>query len=307
MNEIGIDPADLLALHFLLTERHVTRAAKKLGVTQSSMSHRLAKLRRDLGDELLFLDGNQLVPTARAESIAVPLSDALDAVRTALRPASAFVAKQAEFEGTIALPDILTLFLPRLISSLHAEAPGLQLNVRTVSGDLSEFLRGGGRPLVVAPEQFADQATRVKRIGLLKFGVFFRKRHVLSRGKLTVKRWLSHPHVLVSIQNPRANVISSELEKRGLRRNVGLVVPGFLAGLLVVAESDLVINAPISIASEVTERLGLVARRMPLPLEPVQISMLWHGRDQSDPAHNWLRGRVHAFFQAEFRARGGLG
>lgn len=304
MSTLGIDPADLLALHFLLTERHVTRAATKLGVTQSSMSHRLAKLRSDLGDELLVQDGNQLVLTARAESMAVPLSEAVMAVRTALLPATTFVAARAEFEATIALPDILTLLLPRLSATLRAEAPGLRLNVRSVPGDVNEFLSAGERALVVAPERFASAATQVKRIGLLKFGVFFREGHPLSRGKLTIKRWLSYPHVLVSIQNPTSNIISSELEKRDLCRKVGLVVPGFLAGLLVAAESDFVMNAPRAMAKDVTARLGLVARPLPLPVGPVQISLLWHGREQSDPAHSWLRAKVHAFFHAELRARG---
>ena len=305
MSPLGIDPADLLALHYLLSERHVTRAAKKLGVTQSSMSHRLAKLRSDLGDELLVQDGNQLVLTSRAESMADPLRDAVAAVRTALVPRAAFDAARAEFEATLALPDILTLLLPRLSASLSTEAPGLSLNVRSVPGDVSEFLSAGGRPLVVGPERFAGGATQVKRVGLLKFGVFFRKGHPLCREKLTVKRWLSYPHVVVSIQNPTSNVISTELEKRGLCRKVGLVVPGFLAGLLVAAESDFVMNAPLSMAKEVTKRLGLVARPMPLSLDPVQISLLWHGREQSDPAHSWLRARVHSFFAREFRTRSG--
>lgn len=305
MNPLGIDPADLLALHYLLSERHVTRAAKRLGVTQSSMSHRLAKLRSDLGDELLVQDGNQLVLTARAESMAVPLSDAVSAVRRALLPAPVFVAACAEFEATLALPDILTLLLPRLSASLRAEAPGLALNVRSVPGDVNEFLSAGGRPLVVGPERFAGGATQVKRVGLLKFGVFFRKGHPLCRGKLTVKRWLSYPHIVVSIQNPTRNVISAELEKRGLCRNVGLVVPGFLAGLMVAAESDFVMNAPLSMAKEVTTRLGLVARPTPLSLDPVQISLLWHGREQSDPAHSWLRTKVHEFFAREFSTKRG--
>jgi DNA-binding transcriptional LysR family regulator len=307
MMSLGIDPADLLALHLLLEERHVTRAAKKLGVTQSTMSHRLAKLRSDLGDELLVQDGSDMVLTARAREMSGPLSDAVAALRAALLPASAFDPKRAQFEATIALPDILTLLLPRLSAFLKEEAPGLLLNVRSLPGDLSEVLGGENRPLVIAPEQFANQAAQVKRIGLLKFGVFFRKGHPLSRGKLTVKRWLSHPHVVVSIQNPQSNRISLELEKRGHSRKIGLVVPGFLAGLLVVAESDLVMNAPISMAKEVTTRLGLIARPMPLPIEPVQLSLLWHGRDQSDPAHSWLRGRVHSFLQKEFKARGALG
>lgn len=303
MTSLGIDPADILALHLLLSERHVTRAAKMLGVTQSTMSHRLAKLRGDLNDDLLVPDGNELLRTARAEAMLGPLTEALAALQKALVSPSPFVPHLAQFTVTIVLPDILSLLLPRLRACLHAEAPSLQLNVRGLPRNLSEVMREDERTLVVAPEQFASPTTQVKRIGLLKFGVFFRDQHPLSTGRLTLKRWLSHAHVVVSIQNSQSNLISTELEKRGLTRQIGLVVPGFLAGLLVVADSDLLMNAPVLMARELTIRLGLVTRPLPLPVDPVQLSLLWHGKYQADPAHSWLRSRVHAFLQAELGAR----
>ena len=89
----GLDATNLVALHVLLEERHVTRAARRLGITQSSMSHRLARLRETLEDPLFTRSSGGLVPTPRAESVAVPLRDALRALEAAVAPPRPFDPK----------------------------------------------------------------------------------------------------------------------------------------------------------------------------------------------------------------------
>jgi DNA-binding transcriptional LysR family regulator len=63
----------LVALRALLAERHVTRAAARVSLTQPAMSHALARLRAVLGDPLLVRTRSGLQLTPRAESLAEPL------------------------------------------------------------------------------------------------------------------------------------------------------------------------------------------------------------------------------------------
>lgn len=109
--------------------------------------------------------------------------------------------------------------------------------------------------------------------------------------------------MVVSIGNPADNPIAKALAQQGHERAVGLTVPGFLAGLLVVAESDLLMNAPLPLAAEVARRLELVTRPLPIALAPVRLSLLWHARNRSDPAHAWLREQIHGFFAVALAAR----
>ena len=84
MNLGGVDLNLLVALDALLSERSVTRAAHRVGLSQPGMSNALARLRRLLGDPLLVRRGAVLVPTARAEALAGPVREALELIRGAI-------------------------------------------------------------------------------------------------------------------------------------------------------------------------------------------------------------------------------
>ncbi len=296
MSSLPIDPGDLYALKYLLEERHVTRAANKLGVSQSSMSHRLAKLRSDLGDALLVPQGSGLVLTPRAQAMAQPLGVALEAVQAAISPPRSFDPAAARLEASLMLPDLLAPFLPKLMATLRAQAPGIQLKVLPVAGKLSETLSTAACDVAIAPQMLAGPNTLARPIGALRFGVFLGRSHPACRGRLTLKRWLAAAHVVVSVDNPADNPIAKALAEQGHERVVGLTVPGFLAGLLVVAESDMLMNAPLPLAADVAGRLELVTRPLPIALAPVRLSLLWHPRNRADPAHAWLREQLHGFF-----------
>ena len=86
----------LPALHALLEERNVTRAAKRLGLTQSALSHKLRQLRELLDDPLLVRGGQGMVRTARAEALMEPLQHSLRALHNALQPPRAFDPKTSQ-------------------------------------------------------------------------------------------------------------------------------------------------------------------------------------------------------------------
>ena len=73
MNLQSFDLNLLLALDALLKERHVTRAAARIGLSQPAMSNALARLRDLLDDPLLVRTPRGMVPTPRAERLQQPL------------------------------------------------------------------------------------------------------------------------------------------------------------------------------------------------------------------------------------------
>ncbi len=69
MNQIDLRRFDLnllVAFDVLMIERSVTRAAERLGRTQSAVSHSLSRLREQFGDPLLVKGGLRMQPTAFA-------------------------------------------------------------------------------------------------------------------------------------------------------------------------------------------------------------------------------------------------
>lgn len=290
----GLDPGHLHALHVLLEERHVTRAAQRMGLTQSSMSHRLRRLREALSDPLLVRGDEGLVPTPRAAAIAGPLAAALRALHAAVAPPSGFDPATSRHTLSLAMPDLLMPLVPGLLAELAADAPGVDLRISGVTPELGRALAAGDPPLALAPAGFVGDSAIARPLGELRFGVAARRGHPALDRPLTVARWLAHAHVVVRIGNERPNVIGDELARRGLVRRVGVEVPSFLAGLMIVAGSDLLMNAPMPLVHAVAGTLGLIVREAPISLPRVPFALLWHERFQADPAHRWARERIAA-------------
>ncbi len=296
-----VDPGSLMALNALLQERSVTRAARRLGITQSSMSHRLARLRDELDDPLFVRDGAGLTPTPRALAIAEPLADALRALDAALAAPPAFDPSRTSCTASVIMPDLLATLAPDLVARVSARAPGIALRFLGVSGDLAQALAGPERSLALVPARFAAEGLQSSAVGELRFGVAGRRNHPALSRAVTLKSWLAERHVVVSVGMERSNPIDEELRQRGLERRVGLVVPSFLAGLLSLTRSDLLMNVPIPLVDDAAKQLGLRVCEAPLPLPRLRFSLVWHPRFQRDAAHAWLRQQVlerlrHAFF-----------
>lgn len=287
-----VDPGSLVALNVLLEERSVTRAARRLGITQSSMSHRLARLRDELGDALFVRVGATLTPTPRALAIAGPLADALRALDAAVAPPPAFDPASTSCSAQIIMPDLLAAFAPDLVAQVSARAPGIALRFVGVSGELSSILAGPELSLALVPARFAADDLQSRAVGELRFGVAGRRGHPALSRRVSLKSWLAARHVVMSVGLERSNAIEEELTRRGLERRVGLVVPSFLAGLLSLTHSDLLMNVPIPLVDEAAKQLGLLVREAPLPLPKLRFSLVWHPRFQHDPAHLWLRQQV---------------
>jgi len=86
----AVDLNLLKAFSALMTERAVTRAASRFGLSQPAMSHALSRLRGLFGDELFVRSGTRLEPTARAREIAPLIGPAIEHVEAALRLGAAF-------------------------------------------------------------------------------------------------------------------------------------------------------------------------------------------------------------------------
>src|SRR5919106_5040897 len=86
MNWGAFDLNLLVVFDAVMQERSVTRGGKRLGLSQPAMSHALTRLRHMLRDELFVRSPQGMVPTPRAEQLALPVRAALDGFQHALEP-----------------------------------------------------------------------------------------------------------------------------------------------------------------------------------------------------------------------------
>ncbi|MDR9425356.1 MAG: LysR family transcriptional regulator [Marinobacter sp.] len=293
MNPIDILNLDLRALATFVTvldEGSVSRAAIKLGVSQSAVSHTLDRLRQAFGDPLFVKSGRGIVPTQYALRTGPHIRQLLDDLRT-LPSGPPFDPATAEFTFTIAANDYQRdLLLPGLLKNLRQQAPGIHLQVIPSGIPSADMLRKEACDLAISPH--APEATDIMQRGLMadRMVVFYDPNEREAPEDLA--DYLKADHITVLFSTGEKPGLDSTLDARGMkRRNLVTVsnfsgLPEFLRGTTMLA------SAP--------ERMGLQLMRdfayVPLPFQynPFTLLMLWHRRHQTDPAHRWLRNQINS-------------
>lgn len=289
----------LLVLDALLVERHVSRAARRLGLSQPAVSNALGQLRTLFGDPLLVRTSGRMIATERALALAQPVAAALAAVQDVLAGPAAFDPARAERRFVIAATDFVEfVLLPRLLGRVGREAPGVRLQIvgwphhrvppTLETGDVDLMI--GFFP-DVPPHHFDTPLFRDE------FVCIVRKNHPRVGARLTLKRYAELQHVLVTSESTGPGVVDIELAKRGLQRSVGLRISHFLMVPSVIAATDMVAAVGRRVAEAAARSLPLRILPPPLPLPRGTIGQVWHERTHTSPAHAWLRGVVEAIAQ----------
>jgi DNA-binding transcriptional LysR family regulator len=285
----------LVALDALLTERSVSKAAKRVGITQPSMSHALARLREAFGDPLLVRSGHILLLTPRAEEIVAPLGELMAGVNRLVQGRTAFDPTTATRTFVIAMNDYGTLVvLPSLMAVVARTAPHVDIVVRPLSNDVAAALEQGDAD--VAIDFFGDLPGGLLRQTLFRerYVCLVRKGHRVANAPLTLERYAKLDHLVVAPRGGHTGLVDAVLAKHGLRRRVAVRVPSFVAAPWLVAESDLILTAPERMAVRAAKVLGLRVLSLPERGPELAAAQVWHDRYHRDPAHEWLRASVVA-------------
>jgi DNA-binding transcriptional LysR family regulator len=291
----------LPVLDALLTERHLTRASRRLGLSQSATSHALGRLREALGDPLFVRATSGLIPTERALALEAPLRDALAAIARTVSPPAAFDPATARRGFSFATADYgAYALLPTLMERVAREAPGVDIWVRPVADNAAEQLARGDVDALVMP-MFGDipAALHVRKLFDERFVGIARRGHPLLRdGAMSLEDWVSVGHIFIAPRGRPGGVVDTALAQQGLKRRVSLAVPQFLVAPHVVTRTDLVGVLGARLAESLAETLPLALFEPPIPLPGFPTHLVWHARLHDDPAQKWFRRCVRESVQA---------
>jgi len=293
-NLARIDLNLLVLFEAVLEERHVGRAAIRLHVSPSAVSHGLGRLRRLMNDPLFLRQPKGVVPTERAKLLATPVADILDRARQVLANAEGFDPRKSVRRFVIGAPDAVTaVILPSLLAELRRDAPGIDLGVRNLVGQFQASLRElDERSLDVALLPIENIPARFVTRTLFEdegFVIVRRAGHPIGK-RLTLARYCAAPHVLISVSGDPHGMVDSILEKRGLSRRVMLTVSNFMQALAVVAESDLVAAIPRRFAARYAARYRVVVAEPPIPLMNAPVLAIAPQVATMDGGLTWLLG-----------------
>jgi LysR family transcriptional regulator, transcriptional activator of nodD3 and syrA len=284
---------ELLRLfELLLSERHLTRAARRAGVSQPAMSRALARMRSVFRDELFVRGPRGVVPTPRAEALGMEVRDVLERAEQLGRqehfdPATldrTFVLAANDFgEGVV---------LPRVVVRLGAVAPRVKLTTRPHLRDSSDALSSGAIDLVLAVATDLPRDAMSQHLFEDGFRCAVRKGHPRVGKRMTLDLYTELGHVLISPRGEPGGAVDSALEKIGRTRPVAVRIHSFLAAPQIVATSDLVLTGPTRILEPLAEAHGLKLLAPPIDLPRFSVHQAWHARVHRDPVHAWFRGVV---------------
>jgi DNA-binding transcriptional LysR family regulator len=272
-------------------ERHVTRAAQRLNLSQPAVSNALARLRAALDDELFLRRPGGVEPTELALALAGPVAEVLDRLRETLAVHAPFDPATSDRVFTVALSEYAEAVLaPALLERMAREAPGCLLAISHADRTNWQSLLDRGEAALaigVLPEPPAIYT----RIRLLPEGflTLMRPGHPLATGVMTEDRLIAFPHLLHSPNGSRDGALDVALATRGKRRRLGAVVAHLSAVPDILARTDMVMTLSGRLACRMAETHGLVLRESPVEMRHTRLSLIFHRRFESDSGHAWLR------------------
>jgi len=274
----------------------VTRAAARVGLTQSGMSNALAQLRRVFDDPLFVRSRGGVEPTLRALALADPVRRGLQAFQEAMAEPRDFDPSTSDASFAIAMNDFAELIVvPPLVRALARRAPGVSLQVLPAWGDAPGLGTGEVDVAILSPGPQRPPGTKSEPLLDDDLVCIVRKGHPRIRGRLTLPAYLRESHVLVSQERGGSSAVDTVLARMGKQRRIAARVPRFFMVPTLVAETDLVGMVDSRIAKHFARHhpLRILKRpiRLPKPKEWAY-HLYWHVRSDGDPARAWLRALI---------------
>jgi DNA-binding transcriptional LysR family regulator len=317
MREIhNIDLNLIRVFDAILNEKGVSRAADRLHLTQSAISHSLARLREIVGDQLFLRGPDGMHPTPRAVELARSFTPALHQIEQAIL-APTFDAASSDIEFAISTSDyISTTIMPELMARVRQLAPAAQLWLRPLSEvNIPEGLDRGTIHVAIGvfgrtPSRFVSEPLFADRnVWLMRAG------HPAAAGTFGPQALAAYPHLDILISgniqagagggatvdqgglerayissNPRH--LEEMLGAEGLTRKTGATVSHILAVPSLLARTEMIALVPLQFARRANRSLGLVWREPNYDAPPIKVSMLSHRTMGAHPSVAWLRRQI---------------
>lgn len=295
-HDLGSLDVDLMLLFdAVMTEGNLTKAARRLGLAQPTVSNGLARLRSIFADELFERTGHGVRPTPRARQLAEPIRTAIGLLTVASTPNSQF--SPAAIRRTFNLemrPEIERLIAPGLIELVAANAAGARIFIRgNRNGSDGRDLRNGDPDLAIDAVLPGKENERHEQVLEDIYVVVARKGHPNINEQLTLTSYGQLNHLVLALPGAGdKSPITIALEQNGLRRQIPFAVSDTSLIPELLLSTDLVATIGRRLALQYASQHDLKIRQLPLPMPTIRYYQIWHSRYDLDPEHQWLRSQI---------------
>lgn len=297
MNLKSVDLNLLVSFDALVSERNVSRAAEKIGVTQSALSHALKRLRAMFGDPLLRRGPRGMEPTERALSLREPVKAVLAEIQSIVSTRMIFDPATTQRTFKLSMSDAMNVeALPLIVRSLRKVAPNIDLLV-TTSGPRDACARVLNDEVEIAIGVFPHVPAGLKRRELYRdelVCVADKNNPRLRRGRMAEAAYLASPQVTVAPNLDSGVQLDDIFSAMGLPQRVVATVPHYTAVPGLIRGTDLVAHTRRRLVSVLRTAANLVVFPIPAPFRVPELlfEQIWHPRYERDAGHRWLRDLI---------------
>ena len=283
------DLNQVVCLDALLSECSVSRAAKRVHLSQPAMSAVLAQLRRHFGDPLLVPSGRKLVPTPFARDLVSPVKELVSRaqVLTALSPRQA--TGEVDREMTVTASDyIMTAFLAQAIQNAGQTMPKLRFDVLPLSSQSANLLNNAEVDLLVAGQTFDVGRPPNETLCEDRFVCLVSREHPPAANTLDANAYLARRHVVVRyFESQLTHEDEEALRRHGLRRPHQIAVWSHLLVPQLICGTPMIATVASRVARQIAQQWPLDIYPFPFAQDPMRIYAYWHpSRDQDPIVHN---------------------
>ncbi len=290
----------LVLFRAVLDERHVGRAAVRMNLTPSAVSHALSRLRDQLNDPLFLRTPKGVVPTARAMELGEPIGEILAKIENVLGSAAPFDAATSERRFMVGAPDaVLASGMVSMFARIKVKAPNVSIglihlmparrgnSVKEPWQESLDMLEKRKLDVALLPVRAVPPRFEAHRIYDEDFVVAMRKGHAFARAP-NAAAFCRSRHLLVSMDGDPAGFVDDLLARRGLERRVELTVPTFMAALAYLSSSDLIAAMPRRLVQQQAARFGLTFVDLPFKRKSDSIQAVTTKAALRDAGVAWL-------------------
>lgn len=289
----GLDLNLLVALDALLSERNVSRSAKKLNIGQSATSDALARLRDYFEDELLIQAGRQMVLTAQGQLLR-------DKVRNVLLEVDNTVVRRPVFDKALERRTVRILVsdyvvvagLAHAIENLAEEAPGVSIVIEQPAQNPADRLSRGEVDFLIMPDVYISTGNPSAKLFSDDYVVLMWEERTIPGKGMSAEDFLDAPHVSLRFPTSTPSFDSWFLEVAGSRRRVEVTTGAFSNIPFLLIGTDCVSLMPRRLAIKYRELLPLKFIPCPIPIPPLEERIQWNRVANKDGCLRWLRERI---------------
>tara|TARA_B100000900_G_scaffold412644_1_gene434871 strand:+ start:1147 stop:2040 length:894 start_codon:yes stop_codon:yes gene_type:complete len=294
MNIKNFDLNLLVVFKTLFEEKNVTKASKKMGITQPAMSNALNRLRYLVKDELFIRGPRGMRPTPRANDLSLPIQSALNNLELSLSSINFDPRTTKKLYRISMSDDVAPIILPNLVNFIEINSPESSLSVRSEQGNAALKLLDNNE-IDFAMGRFETVGSRFGFSDLFteKYVCILKKHHPLSNEqKLSIDQYLNSKHLRVAPMNAPTHPIDRALSQLNLERDISVRIELTTLAPVIINNTDLILTLPSKTAQRMAKNYDFKIIELPLDLEKRKTRIVWHKELSNHPTFDWIKNQI---------------